>query len=354
MLRKPFCLFVVLALFLAGCGKGSDNGGTGPTAFQFIINGIHDVTMDATGGNILPVAVALYTGIQEPVTLSVTGLPAGLTASITPATGTPDFGSVITFSGTTTPGTYPIKLAGTSASYYKEYGLSVIVPGNTFNINGTRDVTLGGSSNIDTLNLTVVHATGMKEPVTLSVTGLPAGVTTNIQPPSGTANFTSVITFIGSAGLTAGSYPIKIIGTAASYTKSYDVNLVVPAFNGYKFNGLEFHTKTLGWNAITGGRTMAAVVPYEQPGSGGHSVECVIFGSWPTADGTYTYQTATSLPTTNGIMQLAVSAYSTYFVADPGQTITVKVAGGKFGISGSSIATRYMSTPMTLDLDARQ
>src|SRR5436305_454553 len=99
---------------------------------------------------------------------------------------------------------------------------------NQFTINGIHDVTLG-STNPTPLSFTVALSKGAQEQVTISVSGVPSGINVVIDPVNGTPAFGGFINFSWDGTAAAGTYPIKVTGTSASYTKSYDLNLIVPS-----------------------------------------------------------------------------------------------------------------------------
>ncbi len=71
---------------------------------------------------------------------------------------------------------------------------------------------------------------GFNEAVSFSVTGSPPGLGVAISPTSASADNTAVnITLSNTSGVAAGSYPVKVIGTAASVTK--EVDIVIEIFN---------------------------------------------------------------------------------------------------------------------------
>lgn len=125
-------LFFALSavLLLASCSKSDDGG----SKLNFAINGVHDVNLDPNtmGSDKLPISVNTVDagGLQEPVNLSITGLPAGVTADFAPANGTPNFGTLLTFKNdfSGTGGTYPVKIVGSSASGTKEYPMNLTIP----------------------------------------------------------------------------------------------------------------------------------------------------------------------------------------------------------------------------------
>ncbi|MBN9482886.1 MAG: hypothetical protein BGO70_08415 [Bacteroidetes bacterium 43-93] len=102
-------------------------------------------------------------------------------------------------------------------------------PATNFMINGIKDLNLakGGAT---PLGLEVKYTSGKQETVTLTTDKLPNGVTTDIDPKSGTPTYTSVITFHASSSADGGTFPVKVIGTNASgQVLSYDLNLNIPS-----------------------------------------------------------------------------------------------------------------------------
>ena len=335
MLKRLFVvlLFVPL-LFSAGCNKGSDNT---TSSNQLTISGVKDVNMGTSGESILALAVATSSGIQEDVTISVTGLPAGISAVIAPTTGTPPFGVTITFIklGTTAAGTYPIHVVGNSATYTKSYDLNLAVPavtGNQFVINGVHDVNMGTAGG-NILPLSVALSSGVQEQVTLSVTNLPAGMSAAISPVAGTPAFSSTITFTQTGSTPAGTYVIKIVGTSASYTKSYDVNLIVSAINGFLFDGNLYNATSASGTVSNANIIFSA----QSTDFGGGNLICYIYqgNNNSLSDGTYTYHI-------DGTNNFTLDKMRVSFVGAAGsfdlktntvETATLKKIGTKISIS---------------------
>lgn len=127
-MKKLITLSLYVVLF-ASCTKNSDNGGP-----DFAIDGIGDVSMDPTiMTKILPLVVSRPPGSsnQETVSLSVSGLPSGASATFEPASGIPSFATALTFNYNfdyTEEGTHQINIVGTSASGTKTYPMRLIIP----------------------------------------------------------------------------------------------------------------------------------------------------------------------------------------------------------------------------------
>jgi hypothetical protein len=208
-------------------------------------------------------------------------------------------------------------------------------PDNTFIINGLHDIDFT-SYNGSYLELVVVQASGTQERVTLSVTGVPAGVTAIITPENGTPDFDAIITFDITGDPTGGTYPIRIVGNTASHIKSYDLNLTVPPFNGFTVNGVRYRASYVQ-------RSLSGVYIYSNGPNGGN-LSCSSPDPFPDTDGVYTYQLEESAGSTNS-MQLSYSLSSSVYLLSgvPGKTATVTIAGGKMSLSIPTV-TLFSST----------
>ena len=130
-MKKILLALLLSPLLFTACKRGDDT----PPVASFIINGVHDVTLNnapaAANTAVLALGVTQTATTQEVVNLSVTGLPAGVNASFSATSGTPSFVSTLTFSWdyhTTPAGTYPVNIIGTSVSGTKPYSLNLVVP----------------------------------------------------------------------------------------------------------------------------------------------------------------------------------------------------------------------------------
>lgn len=133
-MKKFLPLLAVTAALMAACNKDDEDKTPAPVAEpEFVIDGIRDVRVDSSiGSNLLPISISrtATSTKQEVVTLSTPDLPAGFSASFSPASGTPSFTSTVTFSYDYSGdgGTFPAKIVGTSASGAKTYTLNLTAP----------------------------------------------------------------------------------------------------------------------------------------------------------------------------------------------------------------------------------
>ncbi len=168
-----------------------------------------------------------------PVALAVTGLPAGVSAA---------FGSTSVTSGSATtlkftiaasakPGSYALVVSGSGSSAGTSYVHYVNV---TLTVTLSSDFTLSLVPFVSGTNIgvtVVTSAIGSALPVSLSVSGVPAGMTGTFAARQITAGGSTTMTLTRTATVRAGTYPIVISGTATvggtTVTHSATVTLTV-------------------------------------------------------------------------------------------------------------------------------
>jgi hypothetical protein len=135
----------------------------------------------------------------------------------------------VTFTATTTAaaGTYPITIKGVSGTLSASTIISLTVTAPSFSISAMpaslalpRGTTAHGSILLTPLG-------GFNSAVTLTASGLPAGVTFTAAAFSSTES--SALTFTATAAAVSGSYSITINGGSGSLTAATKVTLTVPA-----------------------------------------------------------------------------------------------------------------------------
>ena len=222
--------------------------GWGSPAGQHLINDLSGVSTTAAASFKLAGASAALTirqgstaanaltisgqnGFKGTVALAVTGLPAGLTASFSPIQATS--ASIVTFTAgnTAAAGTYSATITGTSGSLSSStpLAITVTVPSFTLSASATA-LTVPRAGNGNSV-LAVTGQNGFNSSVSLSATGLPAGVTAAFSPSSTTGNSTLTITAGSTAA--AGTYPVMVTGVSGALTSRVTINLsvTVPDFS---------------------------------------------------------------------------------------------------------------------------
>ena len=185
------------------------------------------------GGNAAySVAVSSLNGFSGNVALSLSGLSAGQAVwSFTPTTITGGSGSSqlgIATIATMTPGTYPLTVTGESGATTRTVQL-------TFVVNPNPDFTLGVSpgaisvrrASQSTTTVSIGATGGFASTVTVSVSGLPSGVTATFSSNPVTPGGQSTLTLRASRSAPRGTYTITITGVGGVKTHSQTATLTV-------------------------------------------------------------------------------------------------------------------------------
>src|ERR1019366_9213143 len=190
-------------------------------------------------------SIGAVDGFSGAVTLSASGLPAGATASFSPATVTGSGSSTLTVttSGTTPLGTSTLTITGTSGSLTQTASVSLTVAATLPPPNFTLTVTPSSQTvvvgNATTFTTRIGAENGFSGVVTLSASGLPAGATASFSPATVTGSGTSTVTVTTSSTTPLGTSTLTITGTSGSLTQRASVTLTVAnaAAIGIKFVG---------------------------------------------------------------------------------------------------------------------
>jgi hypothetical protein len=267
------------------------------------------------------VTTAVSGGFNSAISLSASGLPAGVTASFSPSSiGAPGSGSstlTFTASASATLGTSTVTITGTGGSITHSTTVSLTVtsvPTPNFTISASPSavsIAKGGAGS-STISTTV--SGGFNSAIALSATGQPTGVTVSFSPSSiaapGSGSSTMNITVASTA--TAGVSTITVTGTGASITHTTTVTLTVTGGTLQLIVNPGFETGTAApWTATTG-------VIDNSAGEPAHS------GAWKAwLDGYGTTHTDSILQTVS-IPSTAVSATLAFWLhIDTAETTTV-------------------------------
>ena len=221
--------------------SGTGGGRTHSAAFWLVV---HDFALSATSASAVQGASATSTvtvsglyGFADPVALSVSGLPAGTTASFSPASaafgpGSTTATSTLTFStsASTPSGTYTATVTGQSggASHTCTVTLQIMQPAD-FQVAvmpGNLQVARGGQA---TYQVSVASAGSF--PVTLSASGLPPGATASFAP--GASAQVQVLTVSLGNDTPTGLWTFSVIAAGGGLTHTASVMLTVtgPGFD---------------------------------------------------------------------------------------------------------------------------
>lgn len=172
----------------------------------------------ATGASgVTTITVNAQQGFASAVSLAIAGLPAGVTASFSPASAMTT--STLTFiaSSSTAASTSTITITGTSGTLTSTARLTLTITGApAFVLAATPasvSVTPGGSV---TSTITVIPQNGFSATVAFAASGLPSGVSASMNPSSATG--TSTLTLIASSSATLGTSTFTITGSSGACT----------------------------------------------------------------------------------------------------------------------------------------
>jgi uncharacterized membrane protein len=196
------------------------------------------VTLGSSGAT--TISTSLSGGFNSAVSLSVSGMPAGVTASFSPASiAAPGGGnSTLTFtaSSSATTGTFNATVSATGGGVTHTITIPVTVnaaaaPNFALSASPTSLSVAQGSSRSSTISTTV--SGGFNSALSLSASGLPAGVTATFSPTSIAApgGGSSTLTFSASSTAAIGTSNITITASGGTVTHSVSITLTVPQTN---------------------------------------------------------------------------------------------------------------------------
>jgi len=204
-----------------------------PTPFDFdIAISPSSLTLQPGQTQTASVNVNLKSGTAQPVTLTVSGQPAGVTPSLNPTSGPPTFSSTLTIvvSGTASPGTYPLTVTGSGGGQTHPATLMLTIsqaPDFRIDLSPTSQSVPQGQTTSYSIN--VVGSNGFNSQVSLSVTGLPSGANGVFSTSSGTPTFSSTLTVTMPTSTPSGSYTLVIHGTGGGLERTANAVLTITA-----------------------------------------------------------------------------------------------------------------------------
>ncbi len=192
----------------------------------------------APGGTITAtLAIAGVNGFSSAVAMSIAGLPSGITAVFAPASiASPGAGSsVLTLSAITgvTPGTFILTITASGGGLTKtqSLGLTVMTPSFTLASSVTSASLAPGGSAL--IGFPTTRVNGFSSSVTLSIAGLPSGVTAGFAPANiaspGAGGSTLTLTAAATAQASAETLTVSAVGGGVTRIQALSLT-VMPAF----------------------------------------------------------------------------------------------------------------------------
>jgi hypothetical protein len=181
------------------------------------------VTISRPGTATSTISVGAVNGFTSSVQFSLGSLPAGVTATWGTVSGNL---LTITAAGTAAAGTFPVTVTGVSGTLKATATVSVTVVAPSFTLTflpSSLAVPRGGSS---AGTLAIGSVNGFSSAVTLTATGLPAGVNALF---GAAVKGAVIVNFLAPPTVSAGSYAVTITGTSGTLTASAHLTLAVVA-----------------------------------------------------------------------------------------------------------------------------
>lgn len=209
----------------AGC---SDSGGSGLNPDYSLSVAPASLTVVPGGGGSSTTVTIDRTDFTGEVTLSLSGVPAGVSGVFDPVATTGTTSTLTLSSGIgPTPGDYNMIVRGTATvgDRSRQFALTIEPPPPSFSLSlaPTALSIARGASNGTGVIVTRVDFTGA---VTLTLVGAPAGVTWTFDPVAPTG-INSTLTVTVGAAVPLGTYDLEVTGTGAPGNSSATLTLTV-------------------------------------------------------------------------------------------------------------------------------
>jgi hypothetical protein len=237
-------------------------------------------TVAAGASATIAIATAVTSGSAQSVALSVSGLPAGVTGSFSPASVTAGGGSTLTLTAASSAsaGTTAFTITGTAGgtTHTVNAQVTVTTTANDFSVSvspSSQTVAAGAST---TFTVATAVASGSAQSITLSAAGLPAGATATFNPATVTAGASSTLTIAVAASAAAGTSQLTIKGTAGSTSHTAPAGLTVTTTTTSGLVNGNFESGLTGWT-VGGSATTSTTVH-------GGAASAMVGSTSPTAD----------------------------------------------------------------------
>jgi hypothetical protein len=172
-------------------------------------------------------------GFPSSISFSASGLPAGVTATFTPAaTAGSETTLTLTASADATVGLANVTVAGTGGGITRTTSINIAVneaPTPDFSLSavpGGLSLFQGGDPGISVISIIAVNA--FSASVSFTAAGLPAGVTATFAPPTTTGS-EATLTLVAAAGAAVGPATVVVTGTGGGLTRSTSIAIFVDA-----------------------------------------------------------------------------------------------------------------------------
>lgn len=205
--------------------------GPPPAPFDFDISVSPTEQTVSPGGSVsYTVNVNLISGSTKSVSLSASGEPSGVTKMFSPSSGNPMFSSslTLTVASSASPGSYSITVTGTGGGEIHAAAFTLIISqAEDFRIDVNPASLTVAQGQVASYSFNVVGLNGFNSQVSLSVSGYPSGANSVLSVPSGTPDFSTILTVTLPSNVQTGSFTLTITGTGGGLNRVANVVLII-------------------------------------------------------------------------------------------------------------------------------
>ena len=225
---------LALVFAMTGCGSGSQtsssSGGAQAPDFSLTAS-TSSVTLAEGASQTVTVAASSLNGFSGTISISISGLPSGVTASPATFSVSTTASQAVTFtasSGAPAKNAAPITLQAVSGSITHAANISITVLGPpSFTLSLSPSSLVLDLSTSNTVQVTANGVSDFTGLVTVNISGLPSGVTASQTTFSLPANTTTTITLTAGSTVAAGSSTIQFNGSSGSLAASTSLALTI-------------------------------------------------------------------------------------------------------------------------------
>jgi galactose oxidase-like protein/glyoxal oxidase-like protein/PKD domain-containing protein len=180
------------------------------------------------GGTSFTATVTAGSGFSGTVSLSVSGLPTGATASFSPASISASGSSTlsVTTSSSTAPGSYSLTVTASSGTLSHTANVALVVSAD-FSIAVTPSSATASRGSSTFYTVTITPNSGFNGTVSFSVSGLPRRTNASFNPSSITTSGSSSLTVSTNHKTPTGTFTLTISATSGGLTHEQQVTLTV-------------------------------------------------------------------------------------------------------------------------------
>jgi hypothetical protein len=206
------------------------------------------------------VSVPAVNGFTGSLGLSVSGLPAGATASFSPASiSSPGSSTLSVTTTTSTPaGNYPITITASGPTLTGSTTVTLVVQDFALSEPFSSQTVVAGGSTNNSVSASALN--GFAGSVGLSVSGLPSGASATFNPTAIAPGASSALNITTSSSTAVGTYTLTVTGSSGCRTHSLNLTLIVnaPPPSGPAINSLSPNAGPVGTLVTINGANFGA------------------------------------------------------------------------------------------------